>query len=209
MPPDNFLRTPCFLKWVGWRYDQTVEIGKIQGLQEKKRMLFLSTSSSKQSPTVCSWALPWEGEKATEGGVWCLCVFPWCDIVIYNKKCIFILIPDTGLLKSFTNHLTNIYVKNISGAPPTNISIQGRCFPVDGPPQLEPVAHRHVARICGFGGGPEKKKKTFLGLWHETEKWNQKSVLSTGSGPEKKQQLCGEINLFVNLILSSWDCFTP
>ena len=38
--------------------------------------------------------------------------------------------------------------------PPTNISIQGRCFPVDGPPQLEPVAHRHLARICGFGGGP-------------------------------------------------------
>ena len=114
MPPDNFLRTPCFLKWVGWRYDQTAEIGKIQGSQEK-RTLFLSTSSSKQSPTVCSWALPWEGQKATEGGIWCLCVFPWCDIVIYNKKCIFILIPDTGLLKSFTNHLTNIYVTNISG----------------------------------------------------------------------------------------------
>ena len=95
MPPDNLLRPPCFLKWVGCRYDHTTEIGKIQGSQEKKRMLFLSTSSSKQSPTVCSWALPWEGEKATEGRIWCLCVFRWWDIVIYNKKCIFICIPDT------------------------------------------------------------------------------------------------------------------
>ena len=114
MPPDNFLRTPCFLKWVGWRYDQTAEIGKIQGSQEKKRMLFLLPPPASKALLFAAGHCPERERRPLKAGSDASVSFPGVILwfIIRNVYSFSFL---TVLLKSFTNHLTNIYVTNISG----------------------------------------------------------------------------------------------
>lgn len=114
MPPTISSELHVFWKWVGWRYDHTTEIGKIQGFTEEDALPFLPPPGSK-ALTVCSWALPWEGERPLKAGSNASVSFPGVILWFIIRNGYSFSFPDTRLLKSFTNHLTNIYLKKVSG----------------------------------------------------------------------------------------------